>query len=172
MRRRLLPAALAVVLAGIAAGWSSQHGAGQRIWIATPYVKLQATTAPAPWKAALVAPRGGRASFQLVVDGGATVRPVASGLRGPGGAKLTGAVSVWRELTVPVTARSSAVARGLLGEVPDPLVPLSVRPRSASPRQVFWVSIDVPRSLRAGVYRGSVRVGGRSRPATACASPM
>ena len=162
MRRRLLPAALAVVVAGIAAGWSSQHGAGQRIWIATPYVKLQATTAPAPWKAALVAPRGGRASFQLVVDGGATVRPVASGLRGPGGAKLTGAVTVWRELTVPVTARSSAVARGLLGEVPDPLVPLSVRPRSASTRQVFWVSIDVPRSLRAGVYRGSVRVGAQS----------
>ena len=162
MRQRLLPAAVAIVLAGTAAGWSSFQGATQRIWIATPYVKLQATTTPAPWKAALVAPRGGRASFQLVVDGGDTIRPVPSSLRGPGGARLTGAVRVLRELTVPVTARSSAVARGLLGDVPDPLVPLSVRPRSASSRQVFWVSIDVPRSLRAGVYRGSVRAGSRS----------
>ena len=32
---------------GIAAGWTSQHGAAQRIWIASPYVKLQAATTPA-----------------------------------------------------------------------------------------------------------------------------
>jgi hypothetical protein len=161
--RRLLTAAFAVALAGIGAGWTSHDGAGQRVWLASPYVKLQAATSAATWKPLLVAPQGGRASFQLVVDGGPAVKPVPGSLRGPGGAKLrSGAVSVLRELTVPVTARSSAVARGLLGDVPDPLVPISVRPRTASPRQVFWVSVQVPRGLRAGMYRGSVQVGDRS----------
>jgi hypothetical protein len=161
--RRLVSAALAVALAAVAAGWTSQDGAAQRVWIANPYVKLQAATAVASWKPVLGAPRGGRASFQLVVDGGQTVKPVPSSLRGPGGAELrSGAVSVLRELTVPVTARSTAVARGLMGDVPDPLVPLSVRPRTSSSRQVFWISIEVPRTLRAGVYRGSVQVGSRS----------
>jgi hypothetical protein len=163
VRHRLLRSvAVAVVLAGTAVGWSSVQGATQRIWLATPYVKLQATTTPKPWKAARRDQRGGRASFQLVVDGSATVTPVPSSLRGPGGRRLRGAVHVLRELTVPVTARSSAVARGLLGDVPDPLVPLSVVPGGAGSRQVFWVSIDVPRSLRAGIYRGSVRAGSRS----------
>jgi hypothetical protein len=164
VRRGLLPAVLAVALAGTAAGWSSFEDVTPRIWIASPYVKLQGATAPRAFKAALVAPRGGRTSFQLVVDGAGTVRPEPSGLRGPGGARLTGAVSVLRELTVPVTARSSAVARGLLGDVPDPLVPLSVRPRGAKSRQVFWVSVEVPRSLRAGVYRGTIQVGSQSAP--------
>ena len=160
MTRRLLTAAFAVALAGIAAGWTSQDGAGQRVWLASPYVKLQAATSVATWKPLLVAPQGGRASFQLVVDGGPAVKPVPGSLRGPGGAKLrSGAVSVLRELTVPVTARSSAVARGLLGDVPDPLVPLSVRPRTASPRQVFWVSIA-----------GAARAARRHRTGAACRS--
>jgi glycosyl hydrolase family 123 len=164
--KRSLPAVmLAVALAAIAAGWTSHHGAARRVWIASPYVKLQAATSPARWKPVLVAPRGGRASFQLVVDGDSAVRPVPGGLHGPGGAKLrSGAVSVLRELTVPVTARSSAVARGLMGDVPDPLVPLSVRPPLDTSRQVFWVSVEVPRTQRAGVYQGSVRVGSRSAP--------
>jgi hypothetical protein len=151
------------ILVVTAAAWSHEGSGSQRIWIATPYVKLQATTTAAAWRPALVAPRGGRASFQLVVDGGRTVRPSAGALTGAHGARLAGAVSVRRELTVPITQSSAAVGHGLQGAVPDPLVPVSVRPSSGS-RQVFWVSVVVPRSQRAGVYRGVVQAGGKTLP--------
>ena len=58
----------ATVVAAVAGGWTSRADAGSRLWVANPYVKLQETTRPAPWKAALVAPRGGRAAFQVVLD--------------------------------------------------------------------------------------------------------
>jgi hypothetical protein len=162
MRRWSLPTVLILALvAVVASGWSRAHGSAARLWTASPYIKLQATTRPAPWRAALVAPRGGRAFFQLVVDGGATVQPTAGALRGAHGARLAGAVSLARELSVPVTQRSSAVARGLLGDVPDPLVPVSATSQG-SPRQVFWVSVAIPRTQRAGLYRGSLMVGPQS----------
>ncbi len=156
--------ALAALLASavaLAAGWTSSDRAQPRIWVAGPFVKLQATTRPAGWQPLLVAPRGGRASFQLVVDGGAMARPTATPLLGAGGARIAGAVTVLRQLTVPVNDPSSAVADGLMGEVPDPLVPVSVRPQ-AGPRQAFWVSVQVPRGQAAGSYRGSLRIAGRS----------
>jgi Domain of unknown function (DUF4091) len=156
----LAVAALAAVTA-LAGGWSSGRAAGARIWTAGPYVKLQETTRPARWKASLVAPRGGRASFQLVVDGGGAVRPQAGRLVGANGARLTAAVSVLRELTVPVTETSAAVKHGLTGAVPDPLVPVSVRPQAGT-RQVFWVSVAVPRRQPPGIYRGIIAVGARS----------
>ena len=56
----------ATVVAAVAGGWTSRAEAGSRLWAANPYVKLQEPTRPAPWKAALVAPRGGRTSFQVV----------------------------------------------------------------------------------------------------------
>jgi hypothetical protein len=159
--RVLVAAALLSTLAavaGVAGGWSSGRAGATRVWTASPYVKLQAGTRPAPWRASLVAPRGGRASFQLVVDGGSAARPRVRPLVGAGGARLTPAVTVLRELTVPVTATSAAVKHGLTGPVPDPLVPVSIRPQAGS-RQVFWVSIAVPRTQRAGVYRGRIAVG-------------
>ncbi len=166
MRRRPLPYALVAVtlLIAIAAGWSHEHGNAQRVWVATPYVKLQTTTSPARWRPALIAPRGGRASFQLVVDGGRTVEPAAGDLRGPGGATIAkAAVSVRRELAVPVTQASSSLARGLLGEVPDALVPVSVA-RGRGARQVFWISLSLPRSTRPGRYRGTIQAGRRAIP--------
>ncbi|MDX6619787.1 MAG: hypothetical protein QOK36_2173 [Gaiellales bacterium] len=150
-----------VALAMCAGGWSSGHAAGATISAAGPYVKLQQTTRVAPWRPSLVAPRGGRASFQLVVDGGGEVRPSAGRLLGENGASLPAAASVLRERTVPVTATSDAVKHGLTGAVPDPLVPVSVR-RQAGMRQVFWVTIVVPRTQRPGVYRGTIAVGARS----------
>ena len=163
MRRRLLPAAFAVALAGIGRGLvelrtARRRGSGLRP--PTSSSRPRRRRRPGRRRSSRRAADARPSSWSSTAAGRS--RPVASGLRGPGGAKLRGAVRVLRELTVPVTARSSAVARGLLGDVPDPLVPLSVRPAAASPRQVFWVSIAVPRSLRAGVYRGSVRAGGRS----------
>jgi hypothetical protein len=71
------------------------------------------------------------------------------------------ATSIRRELTVPVDGTSSAVEHGLTGEVPDPLVPVSVKPQAGT-RQVFWITVDVPRSQAAGLYRGTIRAGGRS----------
>jgi hypothetical protein len=162
VKRWPLPTALAVLfIAAFAVGWSRDHSAAVRVWVASPFVKLQAETAPAAWRPALVAPRGGRTSFQLVVDGGRQVRPAVGVLRGPSGAALPGIASIKRELTVPVTQHSDSVPGGLLGDVPDPLVPVSLTaPKSA--RQVFWVSITVPRSARPGSYRGSVGAAGRS----------
>jgi hypothetical protein len=153
-----LAAGLAVLLAG---GWTTRGDAGTRIWVASPYVKIQEAARPAPWRPALVAPRGGRAAFQLIVDRAAKALPKAGALTGPAGARLAGTVSIRRELSVPVSERSSVVANGLLGEVPDPLVPVSAKPQAGT-RQVFWVSIAVPRTQAAGVYRGSIRVAGTS----------
>jgi hypothetical protein len=62
---------------------------------------------------------------------------------------------------VPVTARSSALTRGLEGGVPDPLVPISIRPQTGT-RQAFWVSLAIPRTQRPGLYHGAIRNGGRS----------
>ena len=59
----------ATVVAAVAGGWTSRAGAGSRLWVANPYVKLQEATRPAPWRPALVAPRGGRAAFQVVSTG-------------------------------------------------------------------------------------------------------
>jgi hypothetical protein len=162
VRRWPLPTALFVALiAAIAVGWSRDHSRAVHVWAASPYVKLQPATTTAPWRPSLIAPRGGRASFQLVVDGGPTVRPAPGALIGPRGAQIAGSVSIKRELTVPVTQRSASVPGGMIGDVPDPLVPVSL-PAPKSARQVFWVSIVVPRSLRAGVYRGSVRAARRT----------
>jgi len=152
-----LLSALATVV-GVTGGWSHGRSGAPRVWTASPFVKLQAATRPAAWRASLVAPRGGRASFQLVVDGGSAARPRIRPLVGANGARLTSAVTVLRELTVPVTATSAAVKHGLTGPVPDPLVPVSIRPQAGS-RQVFWVSIAVPRGQRAGLYRGRISVG-------------
>ncbi|MDX6562063.1 MAG: hypothetical protein QOD65_1877, partial [Gaiellales bacterium] len=147
----------ATAVAAVAGGWTSRSGAGSRMWVASPYVKLQESTRPSPWKPALVAPRGGRAVFQVVLDGGAKAQPRAGVPTGPGGARLAGAISIRRELSLPVGAPSSAVAHGLLGDVPDPLVPVSARPQPGR-RQVFWVSIDIPRTQAPGTYRGSIQV--------------
>ena len=62
---------------------------------------------------------------------------------------------------MPVTTSSAAVKHGLTGPVPDPLVPVSIRPQPGS-RQVFWISIAVPRRQLAGVYRGTIAIGRRS----------
>jgi hypothetical protein len=159
---RALAAGLALGTALVlASGWTSRHAAAPRLWATGPYVKLQATTKPVPWRSSLIAPRGGRVFFQVVLDDGARAQPVAGALRGPGGAGLTGAVEIARELSVPITASSGALGRGLLGAVPDPLVPVSIRPQPGT-RQVFWITIAVPRTQRPGLYRGSVRVGTRS----------
>ena len=151
----------ATVVAAVAGGWTSRAEAGSRLWVANPYVKLQETTRPAPWKAALVAPRGGRAAFQVVLDRAPKAQPRAGVLTGPAGARLANAVAIRRELSVPVAERSSAISNGLLGDVPDPLVPVSARPRPGT-RQVFWVSIDIPRTQAAGTYRGSIQAGRKS----------
>jgi hypothetical protein len=45
--------------------------------------------------------------------------------------------------------------------VPDPLVPVSARSQGGT-RQVFWVSIAIPRTQRAGTYDGSLHVGSQS----------
>jgi hypothetical protein len=156
----LAVAVLAAVTA-LAGGWSSGRAGGARIWTASPYVKLQEATRPTAWRLSLVAPRGGRASFQLVVDGGSAVRPKAGRLLAANGEKLIGGVSVLRELSVPVTETSDAVKHGLTGAVPDPLVPVSVRPQPGT-RQVFWVSVAVPRTQRPGVYRGRIAVGAKA----------
>ena len=148
----------ATAIAAVAGDWTSSAGTGSRLWAANPYVKLQETTRPAPWKPALVAPRGGRAAFQVVLDRAPKAQPRAGVLTGPAGARLANAVSIRRELSLPVAKRSSAISHGLLGEVPDPLVPVSARPQPGT-RQVFWVSIDVPRTQTAGTYRGSIQVG-------------
>jgi hypothetical protein len=128
------------------------------VWAAGAFVKLQPGARAARWDGLLVAPRGGRASFQVVVDGGAAAAPRAGAVVAADGARLGGAVSVLRELTVPVTAHSSALPAGLLGAVPDPLVPVTAR-RQGGSRQVFWVTVGVPRSQRAGLYRGTIAVG-------------
>jgi hypothetical protein len=157
-------AALVLAAAGVAAvagGWTSRADAGSRLWAANPYVKLQAATRPAPWTATLVAPRGGRASFQVVLDRAPKAQPRGGDLVGPAGARLANAVSIRRELSVPVAERSSAIAHGLLGDVPDPLVPVSAQPQPGT-RQVFWVSIDIPRTQAAGTYRGSILVGAKA----------
>ena len=162
--RALTPAALALTAALatlLASGWTTGAGAGTRVWTAGPYVKLQETTRTAAWRPVLVAPRGGRAAFQLVVDGGAKAQPRAGFLTGPAGARLANAVAIRRELSVPVSETSSAIGHGLLGDVPDPLVPVSAQPQAGT-RQVFWVSIDVPRTQAAGVYHGSIRSAGTS----------
>jgi hypothetical protein len=162
---RLIPALVAGLALGaalmLAPGWASGHAASPRVWAASPYVKLQATTQPAAWRAALEAPRGGRAFFQVVVDDGPGARPAAAPLRGPGNATLTSRVQIERELTVPISETSGALGRGLQGGVPDPLVPVSVKPQAGT-RQVFWISIAIPRAQRPGLYRGSIRAGSRS----------
>src|SRR5215212_38445 len=94
LRRRarvLTPAAIALaaaLLTLLAGGWSTGAGAGTRVWMASPYVKLQETTQLAAWRPALIAPRGGRAAFQLVVDRGPKAQPRAGVLTGPAGARL------------------------------------------------------------------------------------
>ena len=126
MSRWPLPTALVLTLvAGIAVGWTRDHSRAVQVWAASPYVKLQPATKPAPWRPALVAPLGGRASFQLVVDGGRAVRPSLGALVGPGGTRVPGAVSIKRELTVPVSRQSASVPDGMVGDVPDPLVPIA-----------------------------------------------
>ena len=161
-RRRRAALAVALCLAALlAGGWTTRGDAGTRVWVANPYVKLQETTKPATWRPALVAPRGGRTAFQLVVDRGAKARPRAGALTGPAGARLAHAVSIRRVLSVPVADTSSSIDRGLLGDVPDPLVPVSARPQPGT-RQVFWVSIEIPRGQAAGVYRGSIEAAGTS----------
>ena len=84
----------AIVVAAVAGGWTSRADAGSRLWVANPYVKLQEATRPAPWKAALVAPRGGRAAFQVVLDRAPKAQPRAGVLTGPAGARLANAVSI------------------------------------------------------------------------------
>jgi hypothetical protein len=149
----------ATAVAAVAGGWTSRSGDASRLWTANPYVKLQESARPTPWKPALVAPRGGRAAFQVVLDRAAKAQPRPGVLRGPAGARLAaGAISIRRELSLPVTKTSSALSHGLLGEVPDPLVPVSAKPQPGT-RQVFWVSIDIPRTQAAGPYRGSIQVG-------------
>ena len=145
----------------------------QRIWIASPYVKLQATTAAAAWKAALVAPRGGRASFQLVVDGGADGqarrRAACEGRaarsctrRSERAARAHGARDgALERRRARSPGRCPRSARAALGQAAQP-------PR---PGQVFWVSIaGAARAARRRLpgQRAGRRPVGR---ATACASP-
>ena len=104
------------------------------------------------------------------VDGGAQARPARGVLRGPRGTRMAGGVAIRRELTVPVAGTSSAVKQGCTGEVPDPLVPVSVEAAGGT-RQVFWVSIDVPRTQAAASTAARSAVGPRRRSPTACAWP-
>ena len=163
MSRWPLPTALVVTLiAGIAVGWTRDHGRAVQVWAASPYVKLQPAAEPVPWRPTLVAPLGGRASFQLVVDGGRAVRPSLGPLLGPGGTRVPGAVSIARELTVPVSRRSASVPDGLLGDVPDPLVPLSFPAPKGQRKVLLATSIAETsmtiESVRIFLYSGLARV--------------
>lgn len=134
----------------------------------SPYVKLQPGETAFAGAPPLQAPRGGFAALQVAVAplaSGALLQATAGDLTGPGGAVLKAEdVHVSAERTVTVRKPSEAVRDGLLGPVPDPLVPPSSAQVDAHGRVLLFVRIDVPRDLPAGNYSGRLEVasGGRS----------
>ena len=126
---------------------------------------------PAPWQPALVAPRGGRA--RLPARRRRRRQGAAAGRR-PDRARGSAARGCRRDparaLGARSTSTSSALAHGLLGDVPDPLVPVSAKPAGRHAPGVLGLDRGSAHAGRGRLPRHHPR--GRRRPsATACASP-
>ena len=151
------------VVAAVAGGWTSRADAGSRLWVANPYVKLQEATRPAPWKAALVAPRGGRAAFQVVLDRAPKAQPRAGVLSGPAGARSreapsrSGASSRCPSPSARAPSHTGWWARSRIRSCP-----LSARPQPRRRARSSGSRSQVPRTQAAGTYRGAIQAGGKS----------
>ena len=132
----------------------------------SPYVKVQPGSVELRAAPPLRAPRGGSAVLQVLVSplaGGIPLTAVPSALDGPAARIPAAAISVQAERTVVVRRPSSAVPDGLIGPVPDPLVPPADARVGRDGRVVLYVRIDVARDLPAARYAGTLTVtaGGR-----------
>jgi hypothetical protein len=135
----------------------------------SPYVKVQPGDTDLRAAPALQAPRGGFAALQVAVaplGGDAQLQVVAPRMTGAGGSLPPSAVAVFAERNVTVHEASVAVPDGLIGPVPDPLVPPSHAQVASDGRVVLYVRISVPEGAAPGPYRGLLTVASGPRRAT------
>jgi hypothetical protein len=105
-----------------------------------------------------LAPRGGRAALQVAFAArhGVPLNAGALVLRNAAGTRLP-AASVLLEDDIRVSRPSDAVRNGLLGRVPDPLLPLPTT-TSDLKFQTLYVEVAVPRTAAPGRYTGELVV--------------
>jgi len=106
---------------------------------------------------------------QLVIE--APWRDVAirdvrcSDLTGPGGAVLPARQVSWRRVDFVETTFAPAYPVPRVGWYPDPLMPAGEFTVKQGSRVPLWISVRTARDTRPGVYRGTLRIEARDKPA-------
>jgi len=160
--------ALALSLACTSCLLASPPAGAAQVWTALAAEKIRpGAAARADTAAHIWAARNEFEPFQVGVTGPATgVRAAASGLTGPGGARI-GGVRLFREALIDV--KQVSALDGATGPWPDGLVPdvdeVVGERRNAFPFDVpagesraIWVEVLVPPDAPPGDYRGTVTV--------------
>ena len=161
------PSAVIAVLIGTL--WLVPDHASAQVFLEHPLVKIQPDASCSGSESLVVrAARNEYESFQVVVNGPASdVSVELSPLTGPGGTIPLSSFRRFRVVYLDITQTSND--EGLLGRVPDGLVPVVDlfygETRNAFPfdvpageNRLVWVDVFVPSETQAGEYSGTVTV--------------